>query len=100
MNPECPSRKIIRYFQSVKIRDNWWFSPGYNINFFVGDTAYRVIGFPDGSADFYRFDDFRTKFFPFHYILNIADAALPVNEDFDREFNKLRIRFSKLMMLE
>lgn len=108
-NMDCPAREI-GFYLNVKVRDNWWFSPGYSIPFKVNDkwlfTA-NSVGMNGMETNSYWLDeDHITQYSwglfanpKWKHIVSIPYYALPVNQDFQPEFEKLKNRLLKCAIL-
>lgn len=97
-NRRCPANIEVNYTSRIIVRDNWWFSPNYHLPFRLNDKWYSALG-PHNSQGL------KTIFHQLAYIglkdvLVIPYFALPVNEDFNPQFNILVSMFEKYMLLK
>jgi hypothetical protein len=114
-NPDCYPRKVLKFSPHVRIRDGWWFAVNYSIPFRINDAWYCVY-----SSDVLQrrynatilgefFLTPHTNMFGWNLlpsrwetkqVLSLPFYALPVNQDFEFEFDSLRVMCKKLMMLQ
>jgi len=119
-NGECPPKKLYYYTGNVKVRHDWYFSPAYHLPVQGTDGQwYAIVGprLTNGNAVL-LFDaipteqsvlqriglrEVQTIFGPSWQegyqedIITCPYMALPVNEDFNREFKVLAQRLFLLM---
>src|ERR1700726_4340236 len=67
----------------IEVRDNWYFSPRYRLPF-IFDGQIMTVAYYNDKLHIYDGDYRNGK------ELDFPIRALPINEDFDREWNKLR----------
>lgn len=97
----CPAHTELGYHTEVEVRDNWWFSPSYVIPVKVNNTWLLISGPSIDNCSTQLFS-LSNKSYTIHMpieMLKIPYYALPVNEDFNTELDKLISRFKKLMVL-
>jgi hypothetical protein len=94
---KCVNTKCYGFrLNSVLLKDNWWFAYSYQSYFDFKGMKYFVCSHPEDETNFY-INKYKTGL---EKILSIPHYGLPVNDDYDREINKLVERFKKVICLE
>lgn len=114
-NMSCPVRREAYYCGNVSVRPNWWFAESYHIPFKYNNIWFCVIrplfidnNISNSSTCLYKINLFDSPWAArgpkLENIWSIPYMALPVNEDFNKEFDKLINRFdrylNKLLLLK
>jgi hypothetical protein len=100
----CGSRLERSYYGNVKVRDGWWFSAGYALPFRWNDEWYCAVGPSDDKTVFQKLHSPTIAFtildVPYYmddawqeFLLSIPYYALPVNDDFNAQFDILKAKF-------
>lgn len=125
-NMSCPARVEAVYYGNVKVRDNWYFAAGYTLPFKFGGSWYCVVGpirlWFSGARLKTDFTE-QTQLQEIHTfrkqmciswnngnpifgdrlqcsqkdVWSIPYMALPVNSDFNREFDVLIGKFDRYL---
>lgn len=99
----CPERLTAKHRSAIWMRDDWWFASGYSLSFRRNDNWFIAWGKGPHRPDTILLKLTTT---PIRYVdvFRIPYMALPVNNDFEREFNVLLSKFDryfeKLFVLE
>jgi hypothetical protein len=94
---KCLNNKCYGYsINSVELKDNWWFAYLYQSYFDFKGMKYFLGNNSEDETNFY-INKYKTDW---EKILSIPHYGLPVNDDYDREINKLVERFKKVICLE
>jgi hypothetical protein len=112
-NMNCPARIEAVYYGNVKVRNGWWFSPGYalpfkhnnswycveaddwdmkNGTYLKSITTYKRSSMIISTAVYGLKNDSKQE-----TVWSIPYFALPVNEDFNREFDVLVSKFDRYL---
>lgn len=110
-NMKCSSRTEISYYPHVSVKEGWYFAAGYHLPFRSGDNWFCLVG-PEKS---FKNDGFMERtvlqsisciprnFYMMHqqtYITSTKYYALPVNEDFNREFDIIATKLMGMAALK
>lgn len=121
----CPARVEAVYFGNVSVREGWWFAESYHLPFKCGAQWFAVVGpnsfyIPSNTTTLQKINTlYRYGILDWNRgnpiygdrlecsqeaVWSIPYMALPVNEDFNREFTKLVNKFdrylNKLILLD
>jgi len=124
----CPCSEI-GYYPHMGVRENWWFATQYHLPFKFDDKWYAatgprhetiysngcwintrgIIGYGERTI-FQTISPYKYKWLTKpgithmeskqEYLFSIPYIALPVNDDFLGEFNKLKSKFEKYILLK
>jgi hypothetical protein len=94
----------LRYYTNVKVREGWWFSPGYCLPFWCNGGWFCAYGPVDDKTMFQALYPPIISSSPLGTIFTIENArqeflfaipyyALPVNDDFNAQFDILKSKF-------
>jgi hypothetical protein len=106
----CPCWSEIGYLPHVGVRENWWFATQYHLPFKFNDDWIAASGITYGRTDFHKITSYvytwitqpnrKNMTSEQKYLFSMPYMALPVNDDFSAEFNKLKSKFEKYILLK
>jgi hypothetical protein len=112
-NSGCLARQEVQYYTHIRARDNWWFAVKYHLPFKLNDQWYCVVGPTQDNETLFQsiylsggYWTTTNRYIPsFTWIsqqtelFKVPYMALPVNQDFWGEWQKLQNLFKDILIL-
>lgn len=108
-NDNCPVYTKLWHKPYVLVKPGWWFAGQYKLVYnrddawyniqgplsFTGVEGYRSVLYRIDNISYTSLSGYRKSYYGNVYMFDIPYMALPVNEDFDREFQVLLSKFDR-----
>lgn len=83
----------------IYLKNNWWFAAGYSLVFDYKNILLKVEAPVNNNNNITILSKLETANYNWKKIFSIGHHALPVNEDFLPEFEKLKEKIIKYIIL-